>query len=139
MLPDVLSDSDSSTLDELLAGFELPEPTHPETLQQTVSSTSESLGTSPYAFLFTGIAVAYVHSKSLSIASSLIQFHLLSAVEVHSTAHHSSQTIDDADDESTQFSSTTNHQLRQASILCWCCLDWTEMCENRARGEYDTA
>ena len=139
MLPDVLSDSDSSTLDELLAGFELPEPTHPEALQQTVSSTSDSLGTQAYAFIFTGITVADVHSKSLSIASSLIHFHLLSTVEVHSAAHHSSPTTNDAVDESTQFSSTTNYQLRQASILCWCCLDRTEMCENRARGEYDTA
>ena len=36
MLGDNLTDSDSSTLDDLLAGFDLPESQNPETLQQIV-------------------------------------------------------------------------------------------------------
>ncbi len=37
MLADGLTDSDNSTLDDLLAVFELPDQQNPETLQQTVN------------------------------------------------------------------------------------------------------
>jgi hypothetical protein len=43
MLADVLTDSDNSTLDDLLAGFELPDQQNPETFQQIVNYSSKKL------------------------------------------------------------------------------------------------